>query len=856
MPFLRILSVVVVLSLSRLAAQPKVNPSDLSPASGETVLFKLESVQGVRNQPSQKTLFTLTSPSKITKLWTYHWNNGRGKPGGTIALKAKNGTTFGPWAVGTLAGSGGVPNAYWMAKPNVSLPPGTYEVLDSNPASWSTNSEMRDMGCAWVLGFAEANEPVQPPASTSTPQSGPGTGLPEGFSAKFVVPGTGVMLSSAPGMKALLAGVTGKILDIRQVTLNQANTHFLQGPAYVRGARLVRLQPPKGYASGQSLGGTFYLSLSLDEALLQGGTSSNLGAVCSTEGWTAFIPGVLDRANHSVSVPTNHLSDWLPVRQSRGEEMAAFLKRQGLLAAKRAEDWAKDKTGDIILDGVQEFLEQNHLDQNTAGKILGSLAKNKESLQQIYEGVSSRDVDGAALSTQLLVGKILAENVEESRMAGLLNDLTKHADIAADASQAAGSFAGGDYYKASESIGRIIWKKSAIGKSIDQAIATESAAWEFLTQHQYEAAFQKYKEQGSDGLVRLFGGPSAYVREKFFKGKSVSDEVVAAKMGELFEAAKRREEAANAEQARLEKMYALFQRMEREGGASGMVADFRRRVGQHGVDGESAVFDEFLHLTRQLKRDLLSLGVDPWLPGRTLRSGNPDFSKEALDLLAAFARGGPAAYKEKLAEIARSRFPRKALKSDIQKTNDAGVNCVAPGGGAGVSFTHTPNLVVDRDDMRWNGTHFIRTMVGTARYGFKPGQQPPVGIETIQVVVEGDVDPAGTRLLTCRATQKFEQKIFKENDHATMRYLFTNNSEIELRDLPILHAPGNMSWEARLEGAAVKGHTLKCRTFGARQEHYGSGEAPEVWDSQRDDFESLHVFLYFNPKLKKVSGRN
>ena len=482
--------------------------------------------------------------------------------------------------------------------------------------------------------------------------------LPAGFSSRMVVAETKAVLSSTPAMKTVLSGVAGENIDISQLPGNAADAPFLQGTAYIRATLGVRLQPPSGYEAGQSLGGTFYITLPLEEALVRGATSSNMGVICSTQFWTAFIPGIFDKQARTISVPTNHLSGWFPARQSKEQEMAAFFKRQGLLMAKRAEDWAKDKTGDILLEGVQEFLDKNDLDKTTAGKILNSLANNKESLQQIYEGVSSSDVAGAAQSTQILMGKILVENVPESRMAGLLADLTKHTDIAADASLAAGSFAGGDYYQASETIGRIIWKQSPIGKNIDRAIAVETAAWEFLTQNQYEAAYQKYKENGSEGLVRMFGGPAAYVREKFFQGREASDDMVAKKMEELFEAAKRQEEKANAEQAKLEKMYALFQKMEQEGTTS-IVGDFRKRMGEYGKDGESAVFDEFMLLTRRIQRDLLALGVDPWELGRTFNSANPIFSRDALALLAAFARGGAQAYKAKLAEIAKDRFPKR-----------------------------------------------------------------------------------------------------------------------------------------------------------------------------------------------------
>ena len=336
---------------------------------------------------------------------------------------------------------------------------------------WSTPAST----FAYLYGVVgqESKKPA-PVAETTTASDFNISSLPGDFSSRTVIPGVKAVLSSPAAMKAVLAGVAGETLDISQLPVNKASAPFLQGSAYSRATKGVRLQPPPGDTAGRDMGGAFYITLPLEEALIEGATSSNMGVICSTEFWTAFIPGIYDKKTRLVSVPTNHLSDWFPARQSKEQEMAAFFKQQSLLMAKRAEDWAKDKTGDILLAGVQEFLEKNDLDKNTAGKIIKSIASNKESLQQIYEGVSASDVEGAALSTQLLMGKILVENVPESRMAGLLADLTSHTDIAADASQAAGSFAGGDYYKASETIGRIIWKQSPIGKNIDRAIAVEN----------------------------------------------------------------------------------------------------------------------------------------------------------------------------------------------------------------------------------------------------------------------------------------------------------------------------------------------------------------------------------------------
>ncbi|MBL0055142.1 MAG: hypothetical protein IPP31_02910 [Chitinophagaceae bacterium] len=344
-------------------------------------------------------------------------------------------------------------------------------------------------------------------------------------------------------------------------------------------------------------------------------------------------------------------------KQTRSQEINTFIKKESLLMAKRASDWAKDKTGDILLDGVKEFIQKNKLDQNTAGKILSSVANNKGSLEQIYEGASSSDVQAAALSSQLLLGKIIAENVPESNMSGMLKTLTTYPDVAAEASQAMGSMAGGDYYKGAETIGKIIWKQTAMGKSIDKAITIEKAGWDFLTHNQFDAAYQKYKEYGSDGLVRMYGGPAAYIREKYFQGKSVSDEVINNKMVQLFEAARKDEAAAKAEQVKLERMYDFYKGMESQGG---LIFDFRNHFEQYGISKEADLFDRFLWLNRAIRRDLISIGVDPWVLGSTLNSDHPTYSPEALALFMAFSQGGVAAYKAKFAEIARLHFPKKA----------------------------------------------------------------------------------------------------------------------------------------------------------------------------------------------------
>jgi hypothetical protein len=83
----------------------------------------------------------------LTDILTYHWNDGKGTPAGTIALRDANGKTYGPWTATLESG------VYWTAKPSVTIPAGTYTVLDSDPSTWSQNSETGGNGVTTASGI-------------------------------------------------------------------------------------------------------------------------------------------------------------------------------------------------------------------------------------------------------------------------------------------------------------------------------------------------------------------------------------------------------------------------------------------------------------------------------------------------------------------------------------------------------------------------------------------------------------------------------------------------------------------------------------------------------------------------------
>lgn len=118
-------------------------------------IFDNWNICGVKNGPTKDTTFTIAAPSVVTFIATYHWNYGSGAlPGGKgISLKDSSGKVYGPWTpVITSPGSGGKINVNWECHPGITLPAGTYTVIDPDPATWSQNDASGNSGFVRVAG--------------------------------------------------------------------------------------------------------------------------------------------------------------------------------------------------------------------------------------------------------------------------------------------------------------------------------------------------------------------------------------------------------------------------------------------------------------------------------------------------------------------------------------------------------------------------------------------------------------------------------------------------------------------------------------------------------------------------------
>jgi len=113
--------------------------------------FSITNVDVVANSPTAPSVFTTSEAQAVSRVRTYHWNNGQGATPGTIWLLDDQGEiAYGPWQATGAPGQGGVPNAYWDAAVEFTLLAGTYEVMDSDPSTWAHNAESGGRGMTWL----------------------------------------------------------------------------------------------------------------------------------------------------------------------------------------------------------------------------------------------------------------------------------------------------------------------------------------------------------------------------------------------------------------------------------------------------------------------------------------------------------------------------------------------------------------------------------------------------------------------------------------------------------------------------------------------------------------------------------
>lgn len=133
-------------------ATPTPNPVAsnpvVRPTSPPQELFSNGNDMAVFNG-GQPAIIDLSRPVSVQTMINYHWNDGRGAPAGTVALRHSSGAVFGPWQARLVNG------VYWYVDGPISLPAGRYTVIDSDPNTWSQNSGSGGRGIVIWRGLPE-----------------------------------------------------------------------------------------------------------------------------------------------------------------------------------------------------------------------------------------------------------------------------------------------------------------------------------------------------------------------------------------------------------------------------------------------------------------------------------------------------------------------------------------------------------------------------------------------------------------------------------------------------------------------------------------------------------------------------
>ena len=131
----------------------------------EILILDINSSSEMSNGPTQATVLDLSEKTYITKIATYHWNDGSGtsSPGMITIIDLNEKESEGTEKTYEFSASGhdgkdGVPNVYWIIEPDLDLMPGRYEIQDSDSATWSYNEETDGVGVTKVWGITKKNQ--------------------------------------------------------------------------------------------------------------------------------------------------------------------------------------------------------------------------------------------------------------------------------------------------------------------------------------------------------------------------------------------------------------------------------------------------------------------------------------------------------------------------------------------------------------------------------------------------------------------------------------------------------------------------------------------------------------------------
>jgi formylglycine-generating enzyme required for sulfatase activity len=144
----------------------------------------------------------IQNPVCLVRIATYHWNQGRGSPPGSISLAAFN-VILGSWRASGSSGQGSAPNVNWVAEVPQNPPfviKGNVTVNDSSPATWAQNAASKGLGFVrmWVRPFGPASSTSPAQGQAAQAQVNRQVNPKDGLTYVYIPPGK-FMMGCSPG---------------------------------------------------------------------------------------------------------------------------------------------------------------------------------------------------------------------------------------------------------------------------------------------------------------------------------------------------------------------------------------------------------------------------------------------------------------------------------------------------------------------------------------------------------------------------------------------------------------------------------------------------------------------------------
>ena len=140
-------------------------PAAAADMDSDQLIYSNFNIGAVQNNPKYYPAYDAGGENVfLHSITTYHWNGGMGSEPGTISIYDWNADLIGVWPA-----QGQNNNTYWTIFPDIVLKKGTRcYFADSDPETWSHNTESADVGFIELRGIPSDNQDMStmPPSST------------------------------------------------------------------------------------------------------------------------------------------------------------------------------------------------------------------------------------------------------------------------------------------------------------------------------------------------------------------------------------------------------------------------------------------------------------------------------------------------------------------------------------------------------------------------------------------------------------------------------------------------------------------------------------------------------------------